>query len=222
MSDKFLSDICGCEFLAKRMQIKILSKQVLLQVALLGLVLFGVLFLYGIQKNSTNNNPVLPIEDVAISSIQEQSRVGLPVRLKIPNIHVDAPVEYVGLTSDGAMDVSESLDDVAWFDLGPRPGENGSSVIAGHYAGKNNSTSAVFDNIHKLRIGDKVFIEDDEGVVTAFVVRETRIYGKDEAAPEVFSSSDGKAHLNLVTCTGVWSEADKTFSHRLVVFTDKE
>ncbi|PIZ82226.1 MAG: class F sortase, partial [Parcubacteria group bacterium CG_4_10_14_0_2_um_filter_41_6] len=40
--------------------------------------------------------------------------------------------------------------------------------------------------------------------------------------PEVFNSSDGKAHLNLITCTGVWNKEDNAFSERLVVFTDKE
>ena len=55
-----------------------------------------------------------------------------------------------------------------------------------------------------------------------FVVREIRTYGKDESAHDVFGSSDGKAHLNLITCMGVWNKTEKTRSERLVVFTDKE
>lgn len=110
---------------------------------------------------------------------------------------------------------------VAWFNLGPRPGGNGSAVIAGHYGWKNN-IPAVFDNLHKLRKGDKIYIEDDKGSVISFVVREIRIYGKDGDASGVFYSSDGKAHLNLVTCTGIWNKAEKTRSDRLIVFTDKE
>ena len=149
------------------------------------------------------------------------SPVGKPARFKIPNINVDAPVEYVGLTSDGAMDVPKGPDNVAWFNLGPHPGENGSAVIAGHYGWKNN-TPAVFDNLHKLLKGDKISIEDEKGMVTTFIVREIRIYGKDEAASDVFGSNDGKAHLNLITCAGAWNKAEKTRSERLIVFTDKE
>jgi LPXTG-site transpeptidase (sortase) family protein len=119
------------------------------------------------------------------------------------------------------MDVPKGPNEVAWFDLGPRPGENGSAVIAGHYGWKNN-VPAVFDDLHKLRKGDKIYFEDEKGAITTFVVREIRTYTKDEAAPDVFGSSDGKAHLNLVTCTGAWNEAEETRSERLVVFTDKE
>jgi LPXTG-site transpeptidase (sortase) family protein len=146
---------------------------------------------------------------------------GLPVRLRIPSINVDAFVEYVGLTPDGAMGVPKGPDNVAWFNLGQRPRENVSAVIAGHYGWKNN-IPAVFDDLHKLNKGDRIYIKDENGADNIFIVREIQIYGKDENASDVFSSSDGKAHLNLITCAGDWIEAKKTRHERLVVFTDKE
>jgi len=36
------------------------------------------------------------------------------------------------------------------------------------------------------------------------------------------ASSDAKAHLNLITCEGVWDKVSKSYSKRLVVFTDRE
>lgn len=144
----------------------------------------------------------------------------LPVRLKIPKISVDAQVEYVGLASNGAMDAPKVPPDVAWFNLGPRPGDNGSAVISGHFGWKN-GISAVFDNLHKLRKGDMAYVQDEKGITTVFVVRELRQYGQNENDGSVFISSDGKAHLNLITCEGVWSAAKKSYSDRLVVFTDK-
>ncbi|MDP3994112.1 MAG: class F sortase [bacterium] len=204
------------------MQSKTLSKQTLLLVVVLsGLTLFIALLLYFIPKNSVQSSSAMLFENVVALPKQEQASVKLPVRLKIPSINVDAPVEYVGLTSDGAMDVPKGPVNVAWFNLGPRPGETGSSVIAGHYGWKNN-IPAVFDNLHKIRKGDKIYIENGKGAIITFVVREIRTYSKDEAAPDVFGSSDGKAHLNLITCTGVWNKAEKTRSERLIVFTDKE
>jgi len=125
----------------------------------------------------------------------------------------------VGLTSDGAMDEPKGPTEVVWYNLGPRPGENGSSVIAGHY-GWNNNTSAVFDNLHTIRTGDKIYIEDEAGAQVAFVVREIRIYDRNDDASDVFTSSDGKAHLNLITCTGAWIHVEKTRADRLIVFTD--
>lgn len=156
----------------------------------------------------------------AINQISRLSKVGLPVRFKIPKINIDAAVEYVGLTSDGAMAVPKGPDSVAWFNIGPRPGEKGSAVIAGHEGWKND-IPAVFDNLHALQKGDKIYVEDEKGTTTAFVVRELKTYGEKDDAADVFYSNDGKAHLNLVTCEGIWNKAKKSYSNRLVVFADK-
>jgi LPXTG-site transpeptidase (sortase) family protein len=173
------------------------------------------------KGNDDQGSSTLLVEKDVASSSQEQTIVGLPARLKIPVIGVDAPVNPVGLTSDGAMGVPKGPADVAWYNLGPRPGDSGSAVIAGHFGWKNN-IPAVFDNLHKLRKGDKMSVEDEKGVVITFVVREVRTYDKDSDASDVFGSGDGKVNLNLITCTGAWNKKEKTFSKRLVVFADKE
>ena len=147
-----------------------------------------------------------------------QTNVGLPVRLRIPSIEVDAAIESVGVTPKGAMDTPKDPDNVGWYDRGSRPGENGSAVLAGHldwYKGK----TAVFQHLDKLRAGDLLFVETDTGRFLTFVVRETRTYKPNEYAPDVFQSSDG-SHLNLVTCGGVWDTILKIYRERLVVFTD--
>ncbi|HUC89377.1 MAG TPA: class F sortase, partial [Patescibacteria group bacterium] len=112
-------------------------------------------------------------------------------------------------------------DNAAWYYQGPRPGEKGNAVIDGHFGYKNN-LPAVFDNLHELQKGDTIYVQDERGGTTAFVVRELKTYSGTDNASEVFRSSDGKAHLNLITCQGSWSQAKKSFSGRLVVFTDKE
>lgn len=149
-----------------------------------------------------------------------QPTVGLPTRLIIPRINVSASVEYVGLTADGAMAVPKGPSDVAWFSLGVRPGEKGSAVIAGHEGWKND-IPAVFDDLSKLQKGDEVYVEDETGATATFVVRDIRTYGENGNASDVFISNDGKAHLNLITCEGIWNAAKKSYSNRLVVFTDK-
>lgn len=147
---------------------------------------------------------------------------GLPVRLKIPSISVDAAIESIGLTSQGAMDVPKNPGDAAWFNLGPRPGANGSAVIDGHYGTWKNGSGSVFDNLYKLHQGDQLYVEDDKGTIISFVVREIRSYDPKANASDVFGSSDGKSHLNLITCEGVWDKDSKSYPKRLVVFTDRE
>ncbi len=204
------------------MRLKILSKRTLLSIIVLsGLTLFLSLLFYSTPQSPIQNDSALVVENVATISNPEQASSGFPVRLKIPSINIDVPIEYVGLTSDGAMDVPKERTNVAWFNLGPRPGESGSAVIAGHY-GRKNEKASVFDNLYKLRKGDKLYIEDDKGVIVSFVVRESQRYDPNDDASDVFGSNDGKSHLNLITCEGVWDKVSKTYSKRLVVFTDKE
>lgn len=152
---------------------------------------------------------------------ESQTTSSQPVRLKIPAIRVDAAIVPVGIAPDGAMDVPNGPLDVAWFDRGPSPGENGSAVVAGHFGWKNNAP-AVFDDLSTLKKGDKIYVGNDKGETITFVVRELRLFGEKGNAAEVFGSNDGKAHLNLVTCEGVWNKDSKSYSKRLVVFTDKE
>jgi len=202
-------------------KVKTVSKQALLIAALSGSVILTALLLYFIPQNSTQGKATLLVENVTNLSNQDQSNIVLPARLKIPTIQVDAAIIPVGLTYDGAMDVPKNAEEVAWYSIGPRPGEIGSAVIAGHYNWINNMP-AVFDDLHKINKDDEISIEDENGVITTFVVRKIQTYDKDEDSSDIFTSDDGKAHLNLITCTGAWNKAEQAYSKRLIVFTDKK
>jgi LPXTG-site transpeptidase (sortase) family protein len=190
-------------------------------------LLFLALISHFTLKSPIQDNGVSLTANVISSYSQKKANseplvsVNKPARLKIPTINVDAIVEYVGVTPDGAMDVPKGPIDVAWFELGPRPGENGSAVIAGH-SGWKDGVKAVFNNLDKLNIGDKIYIEDEFGAITTFVVQKVRTYDPKADTSSVFGSSDGKAHLNLITCIGFWDTVNKDSSSRLVVFADKE
>lgn len=171
------------------------------------------------SKIPIENNKVEPIQ---IISPQEPVSLELSLRLKIPKINVDAKVESVGVTADGTMDIPKDLTALGWYNLGVSPGSIGTAVIAGHYGWWKDGILGVFNDLNKLQKGDKLSFEDKKGVITTFVVRESRSYNSNADASDVFGSSDGKSHLNLITCDGVWDEASKSYSTRLVVFTDKE
>ena len=203
------------------MQSIIFQKRKLFIVALALSALSLGLILNFITENSNNTASGLSIESAEALTVLADARSELPVRLKIPAIDVESKFEYVGLTPDGSMDAPKEPANAGWFNLGPRPGENGSAVIAGHYGWKN-GIPAVFDNLSKLKKGDKIYIEDENGVSISFVVRESRSYDPKADASTVFNSSDGKAHLNLITCEGSWNRLKKSYSKRLVVFADQE
>jgi len=121
----------------------------------------------------------------------------------------------------GAAGVPKNVASAAWFNVGPVPGTTGSAVIDGH-TGFLNGMPAVFNALPKLNVGDTVSVDFDQGPPATFVVRATQSFDPKADASGVFFSSDGKSHLNLITCEGNWNDSTKSYSKRLVVFTDKQ
>ncbi len=202
------------------MLVKTMSRRTSIVIILTGLAVFLNLFFYFVSKNAVQNDLSRSTEKSVLAAKQSEN-YGLPVRIKIPRIGVDAAIESVGLTTNGAMEVPNGQNNAAWFSLGPRPGDIGSAVIDGHYGIWKNGKETVFNDLDKLRQGDEISIEEDNGVTVSFVVRETQIYDSKADASKIFTSVDGKSHLNLITCEGTWNQVSKTYPRRLIVFADR-
>jgi LPXTG-site transpeptidase (sortase) family protein len=180
-------------------------------------VVGGVILL---TRTAPAYTPATRSTTVVATPAQSKKAVGIPIKLKIPAMSIEANIDLMGLTADGDMEAPKVLSDTGWYKLGPRPGATGSAVIAGHYGDSRNKIDSAFDNLHTLKKGDEVSIVDDTGETIVFIVQMTRILGRDDDAKSVFISNDSKSHLNLVTCHGTWEQDEQTFSDRLVVFTD--
>lgn len=146
--------------------------------------------------------------------------VGIPTRLRIPAIKVDSGVEQVGKTPEGAMALPQAPMDTGWYNLGPRPGEPGNAVIAGHVDWI--SSLAVFWNLRKLNPGDEIFVTGDDGVERRFVVAGLESYRYEDAPlARIFGPASG-VHLNLITCDNQ-SHFDRTsaeYAGAVVVYAD--
>jgi len=149
-----------------------------------------------------------PIPDVGI----------LPTQLRIPAIGVDTKVEHVGRTANGAMDVPKDVFNVAWFDVGVKPGNSGNAVIDGHLDGYN-IPAAVFINLDRLQPGNKVYVRDSKNKELTFEVYGKQVYDYDKAPLDKIFGSAFESHLNLITCNGTFDSKNKNYSQRLVVFT---
>ncbi len=148
---------------------------------------------------------------------QEFTVTGQPVSLEIERTGVDAYIEYVGLTDDGAMDVPQEWENVGWFEPGTLPGEVGNSVIAGHYDSP--TGPAVFFELRELEPGDLITVITDEDEQLTFEVTKTEMVLADDAPlEEIFGSSEDR-NLNLITCDGIWDQSANMYDHRLVVYT---
>lgn len=174
------------------------------------------------NSNKSPNPQATTTASEKVTSVSEKPAEvssGLPVRLMIPRLALDAKVLYMGLTRDGDMAVPDNnFKDVGWYQYGARPGDAGTAVVAGHVNSKNER--GVFIDLHRLVKGDIVKILDDKNQTISFVVRDMRTYDQNDQPEEVFHSTDG-THLNLITCAGEWNASEQQFPVRLVVFADK-
>jgi LPXTG-site transpeptidase (sortase) family protein len=192
---------------------------VIIFVASIGLTVFFITLL--VREDDHSFSPKkdnVSEESSANNAIQvDNDYYDVPVRLVIPKIDVDTEIKQMGLTASGHMEAPRTNDETGWYKHGPRPGNMGSAVIAGHL-GVNHR--AVFARLDQLLRGDTISVTDNRGQAAIFIVRETRTYDNDATPNEVFTSEAG-AHLNLITCNGSWEASSATYSQRLVVFTDR-
>jgi len=153
-----------------------------------------------------------------LATVRAPLKVASPVSLEIPSIHVSAKVETVGLDTEGLMDVPKNPADVAWYKLGPKPGENGNAVIDGHIDTITGAPT-VFAQLKNIHGGDKIYTRDANKQVHIFIVRSVKSFSTvDFPVETVFGQTQG-AHLNLITCDGLWDNVAKSYTKRLVVFS---
>ena len=160
-----------------------------------------------------------PAKVAVANTRQQQAEAGLPVRLEIPKIHVDTALDHVGIAPNGELGVPEGPINAAWYDRGPRPGQVGNAVIDGHFDWVNGKP-AVFSNLHRLSVGDDVYVVDEKGATIRFMVSELKTYAQNQDDSDVFIPNDHASHLNLITCAGAWDKVSRSYSERLVVSAD--
>lgn len=148
--------------------------------------------------------------------------LGLPTTINIDSIKINTTIEHFGITAKWLMDVSKDPSIASRYKIGVRPGEIGNAVIAWHFGTWKDWRKWLFNNLNKLKKWDKVQVVDENWVTITFIVRSTKTYNQNANTSEIFFSNDNKAHLNLITCEWTWDKVSKTYSNRLVVFTDKE
>jgi hypothetical protein len=109
---------------------------------------------------------VLGLGGLSYASFMTHPAPAPTARLLIPAIGVNAPIESVGVQPNGAMDTPRQSpwSDVGLYTGGPRPGDRGSAVIAGHLD-RPGGNPAVFWRLRELHVGDEVQLVDAQGKI---------------------------------------------------------
>jgi len=137
-----------------------------------------------------------------------------PTRLLIPRINVDAAVEARGLDSNRNMDIPKNFRDVAWYRLGPAPGQPGNALINGHvnwWTG-----DAVFTRLAQVHAGDEITVVRADGGTVHFKVTGKTVVDANARIASLFEPGS-VATLTLITCTGVWNPLTRSNTQRLLV-----
>lgn len=165
----------------------------------------------------------LPALALAICSIFFAGQVALadgdvvanPVRVTIPAIGVDAGVQDVGLADDGSMGVPIGYEDVAFYQLGVDPGQQGYSAFTGHISSI--YYPGVFYNIDELSKGNTVHIFGDDGTELVFLVQEVHRYSADSFPMDKVFAPTNTPGVALITCGGDWDPVAHLFADRILV-----
>lgn len=143
--------------------------------------------------------------------------IGLPVRLLIPTLDIDAAIERVSTDTEGNMATPSDPWNTAWFAPGNRPGQPGNAAIAGHVDYRNVGP-VVFWDLRTLAPGAEILVVTEDGLTLRFVVHDSA-YFRPESAPlaRIFGPS-ADVNLNVITCGGTFNPATRQYDQRLVVF----
>lgn len=200
-------------------------KKVIYILLIAGLTILFINLGTNIKQTAQSNKEIASksvnkISEVQPDNITSPPKSELPQEIEIPKFGIKTKIESVGLDSQKRMDIPRNSNNTAWYNLGPRPGDIGSAVIAGHKDNRDGSPS-VFWDIKNLKKNDEIIVTDLAGSKYTFVVKNIAEY-PDASFPleKVFNAPGEKSRLNLITCEGDWNSSSQNYSHRIVVFTE--
>lgn len=144
--------------------------------------------------------------------------VAVPVRLRIPRLHVDSEVGRLGLRADGTIAVPGRTDVTGWFANGPRPGQPGPAVILGHVDSR--SGPGVFIGLATVPPGTTVRVDRADGTAATFRITRVARVPKVEFPTDLVYAPTLDPSLRLVTCGGGFDRARGSYRDNVIAFAD--
>lgn len=139
-----------------------------------------------------------------------------PVRLRIPVLHVDAPVLAVATGPAGDLGVPDDPRVVGWWAAGGAPGHPGAAgVLDGHVDSAAHGPGALF-HLAALVPGDVLAVVTARGAVVTYAVREVHRFPKTAFRADLLAPG-GAPRLVVVTCGGVFDRATRNYEDNVVV-----
>ena len=186
-----------------------------------GLVLVAVLAIsIGLRTSGVGPSRAPLVGRTAVAPMVHE--VGLarstPVHLSIPALGVSVPLSSLGLNADGTIEVPTDFNRPGWYKYGATPGQLGTAVVVGHV--DSHRGPAVFFNLRKLVVGDRVNVRLADGATARFAVIGIGEYLKTHFPSQLVYGHRSYGALQLVTCGGTFDHATGSYLSNIVVYTE--
>jgi hypothetical protein len=210
-----------------------LSTRVLLLLAPLGSALVGVALVVLIAKGPFGGGE--PEEEVVVPPTATAPRItpvpaappseAPAIRLVMPAIDVDAPLESLATQQDGVMPIPSGPEVVALYDMSAyHPGEEhrigfgGNAIFSGH-VDYIRYGPAVFWDLSELEPGDEAQVYLDDGTVYRYAVVWNERWAQEEIPWERIFEVNGHDAVTFITCAGSWDGSE--YSDRRAVRAER-
>jgi hypothetical protein len=197
------------------------ARVVLTDAAIVALTLAGLAVLASSRLDARGTPPIHVRGD--LRPAQVSARIahtnvprGAPATLVVPTIGVHARLVRLGLNPDGTLEVPADYSVAGWYALGPRPGQTGAAVIAGHVDSR--AGPAVFYRLGELHPGSLVRVVWADGRDVRFTVYAIREFAKTAFPTELVYGRTRAPELRLLTCGGEFDSATGHYLDNVVVF----
>jgi hypothetical protein len=151
-------------------------------------------------------------------SVRIYQEVAPPVRLRIPAVQIDTPLQRLGRAADQTVEVPTDFGVAGWFGDGPRPGQPGPAVILGHVDSR--SGPAVFFPLVRVAPGAEVQVDRADGSTVSFRVTSVLKVPKAEFPTELVYGPTLQPSLRLVTCGGPFDHTAGSYLDNVIVSAD--
>lgn len=131
-----------------------------------------------------------------------------------------ARILAVGLDKDNRIGTPVNIYDAAWFNQSGKPGQTKKVIfLDGHNGGP--TKDGIFKHLPKLAIGTIIQVERGDGTVFKYTVTENYIepLATFDATKmqQVMTPINQQETLAIISCTGKWIQATRTYTDRVVI-----
>jgi sortase (surface protein transpeptidase) len=141
-----------------------------------------------------------------------------PSGIQVESIGVKTWITAIGVDPNRAIRVPHRADVVGWWSGGAVPGENGPTVLVGHFDSK--TRAGVFEHLKDVKISDLVIVSQTDGSKYTYFVTEVQQLKKTAFPTDRVYGRTKESALRLVTCGGKFDRSTGHYVENTVVYAD--